>query len=790
MAVFRLFIIISLITFVSFKAMAQYDIFINEFMSSNGSTIADKDGDFEDWVEIYNASANDVDITGFYLSDRLSNTLRWQFPTQTIEAGGYLLVFASGKDLKGEELHTNFKISSSGEPLILSDALGNRVDFIGPVSVPRDNSYGRYPDGSESFITMETPTPGMPNYDGFRTSLKMSVPSGFYEQPFQLKISSEHSDDIEIFYTTNGNRPDRSSEKLSGPIEIKSSSSLENNPIIFIPTNAPSSSDWYRWRTPREDLFKANVVRALAFKGNNIVSEEIFGVYFVDNNIEERFSLPVISIQINEDALYDHDTGLFVPGAGYEENPLISGFWSGGNFHNRGEDWERSCNFTFFDEEGDLRLDQVLGIRIHGSASRSLPLKSLRLYARNKYGQSTLDYRFFDSEDRESFKRLLLRNGGQGFMRSLIEDGLTHEIIAPLNVENQAFQPMVLFINGAYWGIVNMREHFNRHYFERKYGIDRADLEIIEHTYNISFDAVEGTNDDYVSIIEFLENNSIESSETFNWISSQIDINDLIDYHLAKMFFGVKDWPANNTKFWRSIPNSPKWKYLFFDNDDAFQDKHFNSFEYIMDTIDQSWPKPLWSTLIFRRLIEYEDFRLRFLERLHSQLNYVYNPGRTVPIADRLVNTISSEIPYHIDRWRFPQRVRDWERQVDRIYDFLFERPCLFRNMILDYFGIDYLNYPVSYCDLDVFSPNASYIYRVEPNPATDIVKITFAEGWSSVALKLWSMDGKLVYSDNVPLILDTRSIEIPVFNLSSGVYVLSLLDRTGEMRTSQLVIH
>lgn len=140
-------------------------IVINEFMSSNSNTIADEDGDFEDWIELYNPGNASVDLYGYYLSDDYSNPYKWRFPEVAIYAGEFMLVWASGKDRTEpfSPLHTNFSISREGEELILTHASGERLDELWPVTLPADMSFGRYPDGTGSWLYMQHPTPGQEN---------------------------------------------------------------------------------------------------------------------------------------------------------------------------------------------------------------------------------------------------------------------------------------------------------------------------------------------------------------------------------------------------------------------------------------------------------------------------------------------------------------------------------------------------------------------------------------------------------------------------------------------------
>ncbi len=139
-------------------------VWINEFMASNRTTITDEHGDYDDWIELYNAASTPVNVNGMFLSDDPGNSTRWMLPDTTIPANGFLLIWADGDPAQGK-LHTNFRLSADGEQLALfsTQAEGNYlIDTRIFNSQKGDFSYGRYPDGGKKWHVMP-PTPGAPN---------------------------------------------------------------------------------------------------------------------------------------------------------------------------------------------------------------------------------------------------------------------------------------------------------------------------------------------------------------------------------------------------------------------------------------------------------------------------------------------------------------------------------------------------------------------------------------------------------------------------------------------------
>ena len=151
-------VIASLIFFSSAKSQSCDPLFgklvINEFMAKNQSTIADQDGEFNDWVEIYNGSEASINLLGYFLTDNASNETKWSFPDVDIAANGYLIVWADADTLQAG-LHTNFKLSGTGEELTIYSPDTVSLDFIKYGPQVTNASTGRFPNGVGPFVPME-----------------------------------------------------------------------------------------------------------------------------------------------------------------------------------------------------------------------------------------------------------------------------------------------------------------------------------------------------------------------------------------------------------------------------------------------------------------------------------------------------------------------------------------------------------------------------------------------------------------------------------------------------------
>ncbi|MFH2037107.1 MAG: CotH kinase family protein [Candidatus Zixiibacteriota bacterium] len=131
---------------------------INELMADNDNIFADQDGEYDDWLEIYNLTDSTVSVNGYYLTDDISNMLQWAFPDTSITPGGYLLIWADD-DTEQVGLHANFKLSASGEVIILSSPLLETIDLVYFDGQATDISHGRCPDGIDNWMFFSAPTP-------------------------------------------------------------------------------------------------------------------------------------------------------------------------------------------------------------------------------------------------------------------------------------------------------------------------------------------------------------------------------------------------------------------------------------------------------------------------------------------------------------------------------------------------------------------------------------------------------------------------------------------------------
>lgn len=656
------------------------NLILNEIMASNATTVEDEDGDAGDWIEIYNSSSHFVQLNGYGLSDDYNEPFKWVFPDVMLEPGEFLLVWATGKNRRDpeSEMHTNFSIAEAGEEVILTDYNGTRLDELPPTEIPTDISIGRKPDEFDTWYFFDEPTPGAANtttgHNGILDNPSFTEPPGFYTDKFELVM--EHPDpDAAIHFTLDGSEPTADSPVYTGSLSIRDRSD-EPNELSAI----PSSSNTY-WSEPEEPVKKSTVIRAKAVRPGFISSRVKTGTYFIDPLGAQRYSLPVVSLATDRDHFFCDDTGIYVEGNSRNAN-----------FREPGREWERQLHLELFDETGDKLLNQSAGVRIHGGATRIYGQKSLRLYARNEYGDNRFYHRIFPDQPYTEYNRLLLRNSGNDWQSTMFRDALAQRLIHSLNVDTQAYRPTVVFLNGEYWGIHNFRERYDRHYLERVYRIDPENIDLLTKRDEVK----EGDNAHYKQMIDFMERHDLGEESHFKRIREMMDLDNFLDYYSAQIYFGNRDWPHNNIDFWRfrvpydstALPgHDGRWRWLLFDVDYALG--LHTSYEF--DTIDRLLSNDGWSTTILRNLLDNEHFKIQFINRIADHLNSVFLPGRVMHYIDRLSSVVMPEMPEHIARWGRHESMEEWEEKVHGMKTFADHRPDALRQHLMTQFGLEYM---------------------------------------------------------------------------------------------------
>lgn len=636
---------------------------INELMADNESTFLENK-DYCDWIELYNSSDTTLSLANYYLSDDSNNLQKWGLPALSLASGEFLLVYA---DEREGALHANFKVNKEGEAIYLStkEVL---LDSFPAVALKQDESYGRFPDGSDALFIFQSASPQTPNIQSENpwVSLAFSKPTGRYPTAISLELSAS-SPNSEIYYTTDGSTPSLESSKYTDPLPLTESTSPVNN--AFIPT-----AD--HWSAPQSIPFKGTVIRAAAFIDGNISSRVYTHTYFIHPTIEEMHSLPIVSIVTDSAHFFSEEEGIYVDG---EHR----------NFSQRGREWERPAHLQLLELDGSISLSQNIGVRTYGNKGRTLPQKSLLLYARSSYGAKRFKHALFPEKDHDSFKRLILRSASSNdWKNTLFKNELAQRMVTTLDLEHPSTKAVVAFVNGEYWGIHHLSERMDEHFLSDYYKVNKDSLDYLSSNALVE----EGSNADYLKLIDYIENNDLSIDVHYEHVATQIDCSNFIDYTIAELFFSNTDWPNNNIKFWKK--KDGKWRWLFFDCDECMSYEYYDLLGDFMNEQSYHEAFPEWSTTLLHHLLQNEHFKKRFRNRFEHLVATSFSTHSMMSHIDSMKAMYAPEVQAHAMRWNAPIDLMDWEEAVDGLYSFAAIRPTQMSNLLQAYFGNPFSIYP------------------------------------------------------------------------------------------------
>jgi len=744
------------------------DIVINEFMSSNGSAVIDDFGEYSDWVELYNNSSQAINIYQWNLSDDEDDLDKWQFPDTIISPNSYILIFCSGRDTLSDYLHTKFKLKSSGEHITLSDENENIIDQYAPVSLSNNISYGRKTDGNDEKIYFYQSSPGNTNNNNVELNeILFSHDAGFYESNIYLSLLQQNPVG-QIYFTINGNEPNPDSSYTFIYTEAVSLIEIQNNPAVYsyIPTTPENNTSYFSWSYPSGGIEKHVVIRARIFNDNQATSNIYTNTYFIGSDIEERFSLPVLSIILDSVSLFSYDTGIYVSGKYYIEGEIKSG-----NYFEKGDAWERKATIEYFLESGDQLFEQDLGLRIHGNLTRAAPHKSLQYIPRKMYdGNDRLDYPFFEERPHSDYKRIISRSVYAGHHLSIVRDEIVQDMAKNLNVFYQQWQPTITFINGEYWGIQVLREKLNEYYVEQLFETDPDSVDILDLWGVVK----NGDQIEHSNFMYFIYNYDLSLPENYEVLKTMMDIPAYIDYNITEIFVQNMDWPGNNYTKWRIKGENNKWRWFLFDLDASMKDVEHNSLRRAAgDTIETINPE--WSTKLFKSVLQNNEFSEQFLSRFVYLLNNDFSPENTIPIVDKWESIIELEVENTIFRWNLFNHIYAWRAAIQEIREFLVSRPCSLKYHLEEYFDVDSLDIP---CENGIPVNPIKHSLDVYPNPAINTINIS-----STIKIDSWE-----IYDIAGAFVKRKEGCysfyeQIDISFLSKGVYTIVIFDGNNQYK-------
>lgn len=598
-------------------------LYITEVMTGNKNIVGPNVRNPYDYIEIYNMSGQAVNLKGYGLSDNIKKPRKWQLPDITLENNSYLVIYCDTTQTTKDGVYyfTNYNLAKEGETVCLSTPTGEILDKVVVPQLYDDVSYGRTL-GQAGLFYYSSPTPGAQNgqgFIGFADQPTIDVPGGVYERPLRgeeaVTISvPAHST---VRYTLDGSDPDEDSPLYTGPIEIE----------------------------------KNTVLRARAFRDGVEPSQVVSQTYLVS----VYHTMPIVCLTTDPDNLWNEETGMFADGPELDretqERP-----WDNATY------WQKNWFggwVEYYDESGVQQLSQGMTFRVMGQFSLDMPQKSLYIKADGQYGKSSFDYALFDDRPYESYASFVLRNGGQDGLYSRVIDGMQARLIdqSGSSVATQAWKPVIVYINGEYWGHYNMRERAGAEMVAQHEGWENAeDIDLLESD-GLSYDQVnQGDGDDYVALYEYVKDHDlVNDREAYEYVISQIDVDNMIDYFIFESFFGNTD--PGNIRFYRNAKSGDgKWRYLFYDSDWGFfsvlnnRSELVGGVEYVLREGGMG-NYNIKSNLFMSELIKVPEIQDKFLRRYGELFQTVLTTENMTNLFNEMIAEIKPEMQMHMQRW-------------------------------------------------------------------------------------------------------------------------------------------
>lgn len=479
------------------------------------------------------------------------------------------------------------------------------------------------------FIYMEEPSPKEENN------------SGKYEVAYspEFSVKSGVYNDVEsmkieikapgtIYYTLNGDNPTKYSKIYEEPIVLE----------------------------------ETTIVRAISVEEGKFSSDIITASYVINEN----HTLPVVSVVLDN----------------YDYYRVISRNW--------GTVTENA--YAEYFEEGKDGFSIPCGFKLFGGTTRDLEKKSFSLKFQKRYGESELHYQVFENRDNSIYNTLVLRSGSQDYSESMIRDSLMTSIMEDTEVDVQAMKPVILYINGEYWGIYYLIEKVDEDFVSAHYNVDPDGTNIVR----IDGEVMVGSSKSYRDLINYMNNHNMANDEHYEYVKQYLDIDNLITYWIAETFVTNND--IVNCRFF-SNPNidDGKWHFIFYDLDFGMYYYRVNYYDIMTDPLGMGSMR--LPSALTRNLFKNEQFRQRFVEILSEMLETTWTEERLLNKIDELYEKLLPEMPRNQKRWGLS--MSNWEKNIEDLREFAKNRKSYLLRQTKSFFKLsneemkEYFDYEV-----------------------------------------------------------------------------------------------
>ncbi len=614
---------------------ANSQVVINEYSGSNISQHTDNFGQFSDWFELYNTTAGPIDLTGYYLSDNVSKPTKFQIPTGAIiPANGFFKVYCNGAStIAGGNIHTNFKlIQTKPEEIVLANPSGTIISSVVINPTQPNHSRGRTTDGGSTWSLFLNPSQGASNttkpaYNNYTSRPTFNYFPGNYTTALSITLIADPG--ATIYYTLNGQTPTIFATVYTVPISISSTT----------------------------------VIRAMAINSDTLKPQS-----FVETNtylINENHTIPVTSIC---------GDGILTLMNGTVSNPATT--------------------LEFFDVNGIFQTEVSGTANEHGNDSWSYAQRGIDFLSEDRFGINYgLTTKVFARKDRKAFQRVIFKpaandnysfEAGGAHIRDAYVHTLSHD--AKLNLDERTYEPTILYVNGAYWGVYEIREKVDDDDFcDYYYKQDQPYIEFLQ-TWGGTWEAytpVPGqAQADWNSLVAYVNANTLTIPANYDYVDSILNVKSLMDYFILNSYCVTSDWLNWNTAWWRGLDTAgqkKKWRYTLWDMDATFG--HYINYTGIPDQTsgaDPCAPEALpdpggqGHVTILDSLLQNTDFNTDYINRYIDLNNTALSCANMVHLLDSLITVIKPEMPRQITKWG--GTFAGWQANVNTLRNYIIQR--------------------------------------------------------------------------------------------------------------------
>ena len=602
-------------SFLKSKLETPNTLIINEVMNNNYSYMPHNGNEYYDWIELKNNSKSTINLKDYYITNSMNTLEKYNLPDKELKPGEIYVLMASGDIKLSNNTYTHINFKVSDVESLYLTKDGDIVDSMFIANVPLGYSFGRH--SNYGLYYFSEPTPKEENGSG--------ISSVAYTPELSVEsgvyndtdgINLEISGNGTIYYTLDGSTPTTNSKVYSGPIFLKSTT----------------------------------VVKAISYKEGKLSSEVKVGSYIINEN----HTLPVVSVSLNP-----------------------------GNFNKIQRDpWNTELEYSAYAElyEDGKSFSIPCGLKLFGGSTRGLPKKSFTLKFRKRYGEASLNYQVFENRDYSKYNSLILRSGSQdqdsAFFRDILMTSLVDGVT---NLTVQAYKPVILYINGEYWGVYNIREQVDDNFISNNFNVSKEGANIVR----IDNDITTGDGKKYFDLLNYLNTHDMRNNSNYEYVKERLNIESYIDFWVAE------NWVTNNdivnTRFYYHPDiDGGKINMIFYDLDFAMWNETNNYFNFSVQPEGMS--RLQVSTLMMRKLIVNEEFKKTFLERISYQLDKVWNEERVLNKIDEIYETLKPEMERNQKRWGMTYN--HWENNVEDLRKYTRVREKYMKSSAKSFFNL------------------------------------------------------------------------------------------------------